>query len=565
MQRQITTKNKAERINSSSLPRGILQRKCACGNQAAGGGECVECGKKKQLLQRRAVHVSEPGDRYEQEADRVAEQVMRMPEQTIQHQVKSEKEGVVQRKATANSITPLQPSSTGQDQVSEVPPIVDEVLRSPGQPLDSATKAFMEPRFGHDFGKVRLHTDDKAGRLTRSLDANAFTVGFNIVFAKDLNPANTKGKHLLAHELTHVIQQRLSGRAKIALQPAGNLTNQASEVRLNLSTAKTKSEFNPLIASASNLADSLISALQIANNPNPAQGALSKDDAREGLKYLVRGLITPYSDNTISPEDLKGLIEKAVDIVSKSNDSEVLSAFTSQLIAIFRGVDSQQRLIQLLATLVKEKIAPPGINENSAKWLDKNTNTIGKIFQKLNEMKCLEGIEVALSHQLLNQYFEHVEDRDVKPDPSGNVSFQTVNTAKEIEADCDVYATYATRLLRQQGWQTVGYLVIVPHEKKIDYPTQDRDAHAVALAKKPNLNGGWLYIGVSNDEIEELSILSSDDNALVFLFSLARKIYAPPLRSYDAYYLPANSKGELDLKLLKPVENNLKPYDTGTP
>lgn len=131
MERQTATKTKPESTTSSPLSRGILQRKCACGNQSAGGGECAECGKKKQFLQRRAIHLSEPGDRYEQEADRIADVVMRMPEPTAKYQVESEKDGVVQRKAIANSIAPLQPSSTGHDQSSKVPPIVDEVLRSP--------------------------------------------------------------------------------------------------------------------------------------------------------------------------------------------------------------------------------------------------------------------------------------------------------------------------------------------------------------------------------------------------------------------------------------------------
>jgi hypothetical protein len=208
MERQTATKNKAERINSSSLSRGILQRKCACGNQSAGGSECAECGKKNQLLQRRAVHISEPGDRYEQEADRVADLVMRMPEPTAKHQVGSEKEGVLQRKAIANSITPLQSSSAGQDRLSEVPPIVDEVLRSPGQPLDTETRTFMELRFGHDFSQVRVHTDAKAAVSAKAVNAHAYTVGRDIVFGNGKYlPGMRRGNHWLAHELTHVLQQ----------------------------------------------------------------------------------------------------------------------------------------------------------------------------------------------------------------------------------------------------------------------------------------------------------------------------------------------------------------------
>ncbi len=90
-----------------------------------------------------------------------------------------------------------------------VPPIVHEVLRSPGQPLDPATRAFMEPRFGHDFGPVRVHTDARAAQSAQSVNALAYTVGRDVVFdAGQYAPHTREGKSLMAHELTHVVQQR---------------------------------------------------------------------------------------------------------------------------------------------------------------------------------------------------------------------------------------------------------------------------------------------------------------------------------------------------------------------
>jgi hypothetical protein len=214
MERQTATKNKQGSINSSSLSRGILQRKCACGNQSAGGGECGECGKNKQFLQRRATHISEPGDRYEQEADRIADEVMRMPEPTAKNQVGSEKEGVLQRKAIANSVIPLQPSSAGQEQVFEVPPIVNEVLNSPGNQLDSSTRSFFNLRFGCDFSRVRVHTDVKAAESAGALNAQAYTVGSDIVFGSNFYSPHTRyGQYLLAHELSHVVQQSAATQA----------------------------------------------------------------------------------------------------------------------------------------------------------------------------------------------------------------------------------------------------------------------------------------------------------------------------------------------------------------
>jgi hypothetical protein len=89
-----------------------------------------------------------------------------------------------------------------------VPPIVHHVLNSSGQPLDAATRAFMEPRFGHDFSRVRVHTDHRAAESARVVHALAYTVRPDVVFAaKRYEPWTVPGRRLLAHELTHVVQQ----------------------------------------------------------------------------------------------------------------------------------------------------------------------------------------------------------------------------------------------------------------------------------------------------------------------------------------------------------------------
>jgi len=89
-----------------------------------------------------------------------------------------------------------------------VPAAVEGVVRSPGQPLDAATQASMERRFGHDFSSVRVHTGAQAEDSARAVDARAYTVGRSIVFgAGSYQPATAPGRWLLAHELTHVVQQ----------------------------------------------------------------------------------------------------------------------------------------------------------------------------------------------------------------------------------------------------------------------------------------------------------------------------------------------------------------------
>lgn len=96
----------------------------------------------------------------------------------------------------------------GNKALRSAPPIVEDVLQSSGQPLDASTRAFMEDRFGHDFSKVRVHSDARAASSARAVDAHAYTVGSQVVFgAGRYSPAQAEGQRLLAHELAHVVQQ----------------------------------------------------------------------------------------------------------------------------------------------------------------------------------------------------------------------------------------------------------------------------------------------------------------------------------------------------------------------
>lgn len=109
---------------------------------------------------------------------------------------------------TCNSKHVLQRSASGPG-TGAAPPIVDSVLSSPGRPLDTGTRGFMESRFGHDFSQVRVHTDQQAAESARAVNAHAYTVGQDIAFAGGkYDPDSNSGRHLLAHELAHTIQQR---------------------------------------------------------------------------------------------------------------------------------------------------------------------------------------------------------------------------------------------------------------------------------------------------------------------------------------------------------------------
>ena len=125
-------------------------------------------------------------------------------------------------------------AAVNSSSVSEAPPIVHEVLRSPGQPLDAATRAFMEPRFGHDFSTVRVHTDAKAAASAHAVRALAYTVGRDVVFGVgQYQPDTAMGQHLLTHELTHVMQQRwkddVEPRPHLEVGPANDVHEREAE------------------------------------------------------------------------------------------------------------------------------------------------------------------------------------------------------------------------------------------------------------------------------------------------------------------------------------------------
>jgi hypothetical protein len=199
--------------------------------------------------------IGQPNDKYEKEADRVAEQVMRMSDtDVVQRQPENEdEEETVQTKPLADQIIPLvqrreepvearfkdgemvqhmcpeceeeiaqrQPMEEEEEDVLQTkevpgqsPQMSNELegtinsLRGVGKPLSNSVRDYMEPRFGHDFNQVRVHTYTQAATVARSINARAFTLGQDVAFdSGQYSPQTRDGQSLLAHELTHVLQQ----------------------------------------------------------------------------------------------------------------------------------------------------------------------------------------------------------------------------------------------------------------------------------------------------------------------------------------------------------------------
>ena len=214
------------------------------------------------------LSMGQPGDKYEQEADRVADAVMRMPEPGVQRQVEEEEEEeeTLQTKPFVNQITPLvqvqrEEEPEEEEEMLQAKPLAEQItplvqrqvepeeeeeemlqakgredatpevtndlesqinaIRGGGKPLSESERAFFEPRFGRSFAHVQVHDNAVANAMAGEINAQAFTFGNDIVFGSGrYRPQTHEGSRLIAHELTHVVQQNHAKRPNVARYPS---------------------------------------------------------------------------------------------------------------------------------------------------------------------------------------------------------------------------------------------------------------------------------------------------------------------------------------------------------
>ena len=200
------------------------------------------------------LSISEPEDEYEMEADRVADHVMRMQEPpghntdglsghnsglSIQRLCKECDEQVQRQEGEEEDEQVIQ-AKEAPGQSPSVPDGLEYKIRSlsGGHPLGESERSFFEPRFGYDFSGVRIHNNSQASSLARSINALAFTVGQNVVFGDgQYKPNSPEGKKLLAHELTHVVQQNDLVKPKRA---AHKETGSSSDIKKRVTVPKVQ-------------------------------------------------------------------------------------------------------------------------------------------------------------------------------------------------------------------------------------------------------------------------------------------------------------------------------------
>jgi hypothetical protein len=251
----------------------------------------------RHILGRRTVEpklkIGAPNDVYEREADGVADQVMGMAGPDVAPAIDGSPPAV--QRLCDESAEELQTELAGAEQVqhqAERKELLHRGLASPGQPLDQATRTFFELRLRHDLRGVRIHTGAAADQLARHVSAKAYTVGHNVVFARNQFAPNTNaGRRLITHELAHVLQQA-KGCASDAprhshLRPGSGVTSLAPAVRPDRSGALRRIPIEGL-PPKTDLANERMRALDRQRaGGEPGPGLPWKELKKAGYDYLI--------------------------------------------------------------------------------------------------------------------------------------------------------------------------------------------------------------------------------------------------------------------------------------
>jgi len=379
--------------------------------------------------------VNKPGDEFEQEADRVAEQVMRQPAGEPRHtcecggtcdECKRKKlpasetapTAVLQRK-TAHETAPglaIQTRSFDSNRAAgKVPPMVHSTLSAPGRPLEHRTRTFMESRFGVDFSSIQIHTDAAAARSARAVGARAYTVGRDIVFGSgEFAPESSAGLCLLAHELVHTIQQagsparllqRKDGDPLEEIANAGASDSSIRQIVIDPGSRRTRfytvggKTYDgklTMLASGFKEGDYLLErdtsgdankTWKIFNTDGSIyHGGLQFDVFLDGVDFGSLGYI-----GRVSLKLASGLLPKLIDIEAKIKeikDALINKATDPVIVGLFENIPPEQAA-DFVKRLREEKFGDTPLLEKLDQYVDGEDNI--KLHQVLSRLKLQAG------------------------------------------------------------------------------------------------------------------------------------------------------------------------------
>jgi len=312
------------------------------------------------------LKIGRTDDPLEREADQVASAILRMPDQRFGSPPSVSTGGFDNGKSEylhtkrAGTAPPLAPS------------IVHEVLRSPGHPLDSETRAFMEPRFGQNFSQVRLHTDQRAGQSARAINALAYSAGHHLVFgANQYSPTAPSSRHLIAHELAHFLQQRFAANSSVLRRQS------APDVQAPGTPVETtgRSQVQGHVGD-----DLAVKILELADKSNH-DSALYKEAIRTSGPVEKRYV---YRNSYV--------FDRLADILD-------LTAY-DQCVALL-GPDARGRVLAGMSRL-KKKYGLGEISEDGARWTEDELVIADRNFSKMSkaDQEMLHGLHLIRKNEL---------------------------------------------------------------------------------------------------------------------------------------------------------------------
>ena len=359
------------------------------------------------------LKIGQPGDKYEREADTVADRVMRMSEgesirmqpleeeeEVMQMQPVEEEEeelqmmcegcrneGMIQQQPMEEEEELLQPKSIQSSHPSEAPAQVHSMIdttRGSGSSLDKQTMSSMGNSFGTDFSNVNIHTDSAAVQMNRQLNAQAFTIGNDIYFnQRKFNPGSNSGKRLLAHELTHVVQQ--GGAIRPMIQKNGEAESEESS------------------SGSTPLADLVAGLLRDQLSDSSMSGHMSS--LGSALQGLAMETTTDGGDQPVaSAERLATLgIPRAFEITSAAILRDPAFASLRQRIIEIVGSSDEIALVAALAAGLAAVLADVSLSGSPSQDLGAGFSVGGSF--DLGSIQSLQFNNMSLYTQYANEHF----------------------------------------------------------------------------------------------------------------------------------------------------------------
>lgn len=518
------------------------------------GNQVVQRLIKAGVIQAR-LKSGQPNDIYDQAADRVVDEVKLQPDSGIQMKP-------TRPFAKASSCWKEEKIIQSKKLLDRAPEVTSDIeldsnaLIGGRYTLSESARSFFPLRLARGCGDVREHSDVRPAESARAVKALVYTGGTDTVFGgSQCGPASVKARGVLPHELAHSVQQRTT-RHWLQRQGPGStvpttaeLESRIIKVQEQIDGVKTDQDRTAAEAEALKVVRELENILAQVSEAEPYPHP-SKPQVR---RFITRIASTLFHKDTH--------FRRAVVKIAKGGDPEVQSTIIEKYLApstVNMGtstVTDEQRFLEELASIAQKPLTPKAGNQTSAAWLEARTAQIGAIFQELDKKGLVDSggrpIGMTLSSSLMRLFFDHVR-ANITPNPLGHVGGLRMDpTSQRLQADCDLLATYAVRLLHAQGYIPIGYMVIIPG---------GLDAHVVALLKR---GAGDEYLGVSNFDIEALGAYSQAELAMPKLRDLAFTAYGHEPAMYKAYYLVSPSTGQdagrYDMRLLHPARHQLTP------